>query len=240
MFDDRSFRRLAAWAAVASAPLAIACTVCTLAAFDFDLGAAAEPRTLLGAGARGATLWRAAMVLTLLGHYVLVAPMFALLARHWRVRGDVGRALGAAGYAYVFVGALGAAVLAATLPPIITTYAADPAQRATLAPLYDVLTSAVFTGLWNMLGTLCAGVAWLGFGAMLRTERPALAALTMTLGAASLLDALATMAGLEPIARVGLSLYLALSPVWALWTGIDALGDRKLAPAPLPAMAVIG
>jgi hypothetical protein len=228
MFDDRSFRRVAAWAAIASAPLAVAGSVLALASVDFDLGAFADPAALLGAGARGAVLWRWAMVLDLFGRFLLVAPMFAVLARHWRVRGDAGRALGAAANAYVLAGAVGAVVLAATLPPIMATYASDPAQRATLAPLFDVLANAVYVGLWNMLGATLGGIAWLGFGAVLRADRPGLAGLSTTLGAAALVDALATMAGIHVAAMAGLSLYLVLAPVWALSAGVDALElDRR-------------
>ena len=236
MFDDRSFRRVAAWAAIASAPLAVAGSVLALASVDFDLGAFADPGVLLGAGARGAALWRWAMVLDLFGRFLLVAPMFAVLARHWRVRGDAGRALGATANAYVFAGAVGAVVLAATLPPIMTAYASEPAQRATLAPLFDVLANAVYVGLWNMLGATLGGIAWLGVGAVLRTDRPGLAGLSTTLGAAALVDALATMAGIHVAAMAGLSLYLVLAPVWALSAGVDALELHRRETAALPTL----
>ena len=236
MFDDRSFRRAAAWAAIASAPLAIAGSLLTLAAVDFDLGAFADPRARLGAGAHGAALWRWAMGFDLFGRYLLVAPMFALLARHWRVRGDTGRALGAAGNAYVLAGALGAVVLAATLPPLMTAYAADPTQRAALAPLFDVLSNAVYVGVWNMLATTLGGLAWLGFGAVLRADRPGLASLTTTLGAASLVDAVATMAGVHVVAMAALSIYLVLAPLWAVSAGVDALELRRRESAALPVL----
>lgn len=240
MFDDHSFRRYAAWGALASVPLAIASNVLAVAAVDFDLATFADPRALLSVGARGATLWRAAMLLALFGYYLLVAPMFGLLGRHWRVRGDAGRALGAAGYAYVLAGAIGAAVLAAALPPVINAYAAEPAQRAMVATVFDTVSNVVYVGLWQTLGALLAGIAWTGFGLMLRTDRPALAALTLTLGTASLLEAAATIAGFDRVTLVGVSLHIVLAPVWALWSGVDALESRKAAPVPLPAMAVIG
>jgi hypothetical protein len=238
MIDDRDFQRLTAWGAIVSAPLALACNVLTLAAVDFDLGATADPRALLTTGAHGGALWRGAMLAALFGYYLLVAPLFALLARHWRVRGDLGRLLGACGFAYAAIGALGAVILAAAMPPILAAYAAEPAQRGALTVVFDTLTNVVYVGMWNSLATILGGIAWLGFGAMLRLERPALAGLTTTLGVASLVGAAATIVGLHLVALGALSLYLVLAPVWALWAGWDALGAVRRATSSLPHMTV--
>jgi hypothetical protein len=45
----------------------------------------------------------------------------------------------------------------------------------------------------------------------------------MLIGLAALLDSLGTMLGLEGLAFLGLSLYIILAPVWALWIGIELL-----------------
>jgi hypothetical protein len=93
-----------------------------------------------------------------------------------------------------------------------------------------------YGGLWNRLEVLLAGIWWLGIGLATRKERPAFGNTSMILGAASLLDRIGNILGIGPVAETGLSIYLYLAPVWALWFGVSLLRSTpRIADAPTAA-----
>ena len=241
MTRPSSLPRLAAWSAVASAPLALGCLFSALAAVGYDVDALADPAAGVGHGARGADWLYASMILDALGYYLLLAPAVLHLDRALRRRDDgLATLITASGLGYILVGALGASVLAAVCPPLMRELelAAEPETHAITLVLRAALL-AVHGGLWNFLEMILAAVFWLGAGAMLRAERPRFAALTMALGAAAAVDAVGETIGSAELASLGLSIYLVLAPAWALCLGVlvaRELGTR--APAPMP--AVIG
>ena len=59
---------------------------------------------------------------------------------------------------------------------------------------------------------------------MLRATHGRLGLVTIVLGVACLVDSLGTALNTDAIASTGLTVYLALAPVWACWMGIDLLG----------------
>jgi len=57
----------------------------------------------------------------------------------------------------------------------------------------------------------------------LRSERRVLSIITMIIGISALVDSFGNIVGIESFALVGLSVYIILAPIWALWFGIDLL-----------------
>jgi hypothetical protein len=224
--QQSSFRRWAAILAIASALVALASMILPLPALDYDVDAFTNPVRLLETGNRGAALMKWSLLLDLLGYYLLIAPLALLLWRWLAPRaGDWATLLCGLLLAYVLIGAAGAAVLAATLPRLMSLYTVvGQDQRGTVLALFNAFWDAVYGGLWNMLEELLAGVAWLGLGWLMRGERRRFAGLaTMVLGAACLLDAVGNVLGRERLAAPGLYLYLLLAPLWALGMGITFL-----------------
>src|SRR5262249_17926311 len=84
--SDRSFARVAAIAAIASAPLAAGNLVAMLAAVHFDLRGMTDPLVLLHAGRAAAPLWRWSMVLDVFGYYLPIVPLVLLLRTSLRYR----------------------------------------------------------------------------------------------------------------------------------------------------------
>jgi hypothetical protein len=221
-----SFRRWAAILAITSAVVALASMLLPLPAAGWDVDALSSPGRLLQMGNRGAAAMKWGLILDLLGYYLLIAPL-ALLLRRWLVAraGDWATLLCGLLLAYVLIGAAGAAVLAATLPRMMSVYTVVPEdQRAAVAGLFNALWDAVYGGLWNMLEELLAGLAWLGLGWLMRGEgRRFAGVVTMVLGGACLLDVAGTVLGRERLAAPGLYLYLLLAPLWAAGMGIAFL-----------------
>ena len=227
--DDAAFRRVTGMTAVLSALLAVASTGLLGAAVNFSPQAFLNPAAGLSLVAPGADhLLRWGLLCDILGYYLLQAPL-ALYLHRWL--GPKSPHLfplyTLAGLAYLLIGAIGAATLAAVLPPLLQSAGqASGAQQETLTMALQIVASGVVVGLWNTLGVILAGVWWLGVGRHLRPERPALGAATIVLGSAALLDAAGVWLGIPLLAALGLNVMLLLVPIWALWLGVDILRQR--------------
>jgi len=81
----------------------------------------------------------------------------------------------------------------------------------------------VFGGIWNILEALLAGVWFLGNGWLVWDERRIFSIVSMILGVSALLDSLGMILGIEALFLLGVSIYVFLAPIWALWIGIDLL-----------------
>lgn len=221
-----SFQRMAAWTAVLAAPLAIGSNVLTLTAVDFNFDAFSNTLLLLQAGADGAALWRWSMILDMFGYYLLLTPLTLVLWRWLKPQNPEWVGLFTLCLlAYILIGAMGAAILATVIPPLMVAQAAaTPGVEVVFTAFMDM----VYGGLWNILEEFIAGIGWIGLGLTLRHQRRALGVTTIILGAAALTDSLSNMLGIEPLAVLALNIYLLLAPVWALWLGISLL--RKPAP----------
>ena len=225
MNDHQSFQRFAALAAIISFPLALGSIVLSGMALDFNMEASTNPALLLSVGADGASLSRWGMILDMLGYYLPFLPVALFLQRWLGPRNpDWVRFYTICGLGYIFIGAIGAATLAAVQPPLINAYGqASLEQRVALETVYITMWNMVFGGLWNILGELLAGVWFLGIGLLLRDERRIFSIVSIILGASALLDSLGMILNIEVLALLGVAIYVLLAPFWALWLGIDLL-----------------
>ncbi len=225
MNNERSFQRLAGVTAIISAPLAFGSLVLSLAPVDFNVEVFSDMVLFISVGASGANLLRWAWVLDILGYYLLLAPV-AFILWHWlKPRGPTRIAFYTfCGLAYVLIGAIGAAILAAVWPPLINAYAgASGQQREILEAVFSSVADLVYGGLWGLLAGIPGGVWWIGIGLLLRSERRILGTITLILGIANLLAAIGAILNLGDLTMPFLSVYLFLAPIWALWLGIDLL-----------------
>jgi len=221
---DRSFTRLAAIAAIVSAPLAAGNLAAMLAAVHFDLSGITNPLVLLHAGQAAASLWRWSMVLDIFGYYLLIVPLVLLLRTSLRYRSRSWADLFSFSLlAYCLIGAAGGAMLATALPSLIRDYAAVPAHRVALQTVFAGYTDGLYRGLWNLLEEFLAGVGWIGVGAALHQRYRWLGLMSIILGAACLVDSAGTALNIDAMASAGLTAYLVLAPVWACWLGARLL-----------------
>ena len=226
MNDHQSFQRFAALAAIISFPLALGSIVLSGMAIDFNfMDAATNPVLALSVGADGANLWRWGMILDMLSYYLPLLPVALFLWRWLRPRNpDWVLFYTSCGLGYILIGSIGAAILAAVHPPLINAYAqASVEQRPALETVFSAVWNMVYGGMWNILGELLAGIWFVGVGLLLRGERRIFSIVTMILGISALLDSLGMILNFEGLALLGLSIYVVLAPIWALWLGIDLL-----------------
>ena len=225
MDQAQRFQQLAGAACLLAGACYVACGAAVAAAVNFNLSMAAFSGTMIAIGPRGGELLRWGMLLDGLGSYLLLAPL-ALYLWDWLKpeRTSLANLYSLCGLAYMLVGAIGAFVLAAALPPLINAYGpASAAQRETLQAVFNTVFTAVYRGLWNPLEVILLGVWLLGVGPWIARTRPALGRFTQLVGLAALLDAAGAVLGLEPVFTLGVSVLLALLPVWIIWWGVDLL-----------------
>ena len=225
MNSRQSFQRFAAVTAIVSFPLALASDVLSGIPTNFSPDVATNPALMLSVGTDGANLLRWGMILDMLGYYLPLLPLALLLQRWLRPRNpDWVRFYTICGLGYIFIGAIGAATLAAVQPSLILAYGqASVEQRYVLETVFVTMWNMVFGGIWNILEALLAGVWFLGIGLLLRDERRLFSIVSIILGVSALLDSLGIILGIEALFLLGVSIFVFLAPIWALWLGIDLL-----------------
>ena len=205
--DSSAFRRLAGFLAVIAFPLAFASNLLLLMPFGFDLEAASDPMEVLALGADHGAMLRWGLILDLFGYYLLLLPLTLVLRRWTRRETSQWMALATVcGIAYLMIGAIGAAGLAAAVPTLIDQYGLATAEvRSAIEVGFVLVNDFVVQGLWNTLEVLPLGV-WTGaVGTVLLHERRGLALLSFTLAAAAVLDGTAHILGVSLMADVALA-----------------------------------
>ncbi len=223
-----SERKVLGWLTLASALLALACMVVGLHAAQYDFDAFAEPSRLLDMTGVDLRSVRAFMLLDMFGFYLLLAPIVLSSHRFLAERTPWAQALTACGLAYVLIGAMGAAMLAAAWPSILAAHAVAPAQEALLLRSnFNLLTQLVYDGLWNTLEVLLAGVWWSGLGLALWPKNRAFAVLTVLTGVFPLLDGVAGLFAFAPLHDAMLTGYTVTSIVWPVVLGVALLRAKE-------------
>ena len=225
MNDHQSFQRFAALAAIISFPLTLGSIVLSGMAVDFNMEASTNPALLLSVGADGARELRQGMILDMFSSYYLPLLPVALFLWRWLGSRDPDWVLfyTICGLGYILIGAIGAVILAAVHPPLISAYSQSSVeQRPALETVFSAVWNMVYGGIWNILEALLAGIWFFGIGLLLRGERRLFSIFSIILGISALLSSLGVILGIEAIALLGV-IYGLLAPVWALWLGIDLL-----------------
>jgi len=229
-----SERRALGWITVLSGVLALACMALGLHAAQYDFDAFADPLRLLDKTGVDLRSLRAFMVLDMLGFYLLLAPIVLASHRFLRERTPWASTLTASGLAYVLIGAMGAAILAAAWPSILASHSvAAPEEALLLRSNFALFTQLVYDGLWNTLEVLLVGIWWCGLGLALWPRSRGFAVLTLLTGAFPLLDGMAGMFALAPLHEAMLTGYLVMSIVWPIVLGVMLLRVERATPAPV-------
>jgi hypothetical protein len=184
-----------------------------------------NPVMFLSVGNSGANFLRWGLILDMLGYYLPLLPIALFIQQWFTMKNSIWtRFYTICGLGYILIGATGAVTLAVVQPPLINAYAqASVEQRPVLETIFGAIWNIVYAGMWNILGELLVGIWFLGIGLLLRSERRVLSTITIIVGIPALVDSFGNIVGIESFALVGLSVYIILAPIWALWFGIDLL-----------------
>lgn len=229
MSDLDSLRRLAIYSIALAIVLSVPSSLAFFAAFGGDVEAAifGEPEAILGGGASAAVLLRWGAILDMFYSYLLIAPLTLYLHRRLRPikpwLADIGTI---GGFAYIFVGAAGAAILATVGSSLVEAYgAAAPADQAAIATAFDALRNIVYFGLWQMLDPITAGTWISTVGWLLLVQRPIVGRFLVVLGVGLMCLSGTTMLGIHSLTVLlaGVAVILLVSLAWI----IAARGRRR-------------
>jgi hypothetical protein len=186
---------------------------------------------LVGQAPQNAELFRWAMILDMLGYYVLLAPLFVAVGRRLYDLGEQGAGWWTIGaLMYVTAGSVAAMALAYGVPPLLRGYAhASSAGRQGYVIALTALGEAAVRGVWQTFDPIVTGAWAIASGLALgRLGRRFLGMVGVTLGITAVLFAGLRAAGIqwEPVlygvaAVVGVAIWayvLGLS-VW-LWRDV--------------------
>lgn len=221
----RPFQRLAGLLAIIAGPTAWSGLLLGLSAVGFDFEQFSDPRIILGLGPAAAPLLRWSFFLSMLGAYLLLVPLAIWLGSTLDDPGDPALRLTTfCGLSYLTLGAVGAAILAAVWPSLMTANASATGQeQAALLIAFTSATSIAEDGFQGVVQNL-AGAVWLvGLGSLLRRRRRLLAGFTIALGLCLLANAIGNLIEYEPLSLIGLTATILLVPLWSIWIGLELL-----------------
>jgi hypothetical protein len=132
-----------------------------LLAIDGHLSEIFHIERLVGQAPGNAELFRWAMILDMLGYYVLLAPLFVGVGRRLFDLGEQGAALWTIGaLMYVTAGSVAAMALAYGVPPLLRGYAhASSSGRQGFVLALTALGEAAVRGVWQTFDPIVTG-AW--------------------------------------------------------------------------------
>jgi hypothetical protein len=188
-------------------------------AIEFNVELMSDPANLITLGARVAPIFRGVEFVGMFGYYLLLMPASLYLWYWLKHRNPTLVSLYTIfGLGYIFIGAIGSAVLVSVAPPLMSAYPQAPeAQREVLEAVFQVVTDLGIVALFS-LSYILGGLWWLGIGLILRAERRVLGIATVIQGIATLGYGAGVMLQLEPLAALEPLTFFA--PIWALWLGV--------------------
>jgi hypothetical protein len=208
---------------IASGILALLCMIVGALAVEFNFDAFSNPVLALQYS-KNHQLAKWFLLLDLFGYYLLLLPVIFFIHQQYKYRSPWIPLFTFCGAAYVLTGSIGAAMLAEVWPGLMQDYLSATAQnQETIALQFKVSTIAVTNGLWNILEVLFAATWWIGIGSLLYRDKKITGILSIAVGAATLIDAVANMAELHLLAEIGLNIYLLLGIIWPLVIGVTII-----------------
>ncbi|MEI9809698.1 MAG: hypothetical protein WDO16_18570 [Bacteroidota bacterium] len=222
-----NYRFLVGAITILSGILALLCMITGGMAVNYNFDAFSDPVLALNYSANHQLVsWF--LLLDMFGYYLLLLPLIFYLHQQYKYRSPWTSLITFSGLAYVLIGAVGAAILAAVWPDMMQEHlTATSEQKEMIGGLFKAITLVVTKGMWNVIEMLFSAVWWIGIGKLLYRESKVLGALTMTTGISTLLDAAGNITGFHSLAEAGLNIYLLLAIVWAIVMGISIM--RKTA-----------
>ena len=160
--------------------------------------------------------------------YLPMAVVVMYFHHRLRVRNpELVSLLTAGGLAYVLIGSIAGALLAAAGPPLIAGYAAASAEgREAARVVLAALGNAAMVGLWGTLELICIGFWYLGIGWLLRSDWRRFAVLSIVVGVGMLVASVRTGLTGRTLAEVNgpidvvIAAPLGLFFVWIFWLAV--------------------
>jgi len=230
MTEQNSFRKLAGWLAILSAPFAYVNFALTGIASGGDSQNLSNIYNFINVGEKAGNLMKWSWLSDFLGYYLLLVPA-AFLLHYWlKKRNPYWMGIFTfCGLTYIFCGSVGAVILAKIWPTLITGYTnSSGVTKEIYGIVFTNSTEMVYGGMWSYLEFLLAGIWWIGVGFTLKQESRILGTVTIILGLFTLAAVVGEIFTLSYVTFSGFMVYLLLAPAWAGWLGITLLRKQNI------------
>lgn len=235
MNNTLNYSKIVAVFSILAGVLSLGCLVTGAFAVDFNFDAFSAPVLALRYSSRH-QLSRWFLLLDMFGYYLLLLPVLFYLHRQYKYSSPWTSLFTFCGAAYILIGAIGAAILAAVWPELMKDYLlASGGEKESILKIFSIVTQMVATGMWNILETFLAAVWWTGMGILLFKERKWLGVFTILTGLSSLIDSAGNIMEYKLLAEAGLNAYLIFSIVWPVWMGIYVMYSARNSMKAIPA-----
>jgi len=224
-----------AWCVGLALVISVVSGVLFLLAMDGHVSEVFHTERLVAQAPGNAETFRWAVILDMLGYYVLLAPLFVAVGCRLFERGERGAALWTIGaLMYVTAGSVVAMALAYGVPPILRGYAqASASGRHGFVVALTALTESAVRGVWNTFDPIVAGGWAVASGlARRRLGHRLLGTIGVALGAAAGLFAVLRSTGVrsDPVLYAAAALFFAA--VWAYVLGLSAWMLKAMGASP--------
>ena len=225
--EDLYFKKIVAWMAIISMPVAFSSTFLNTYWTNFNLLAFTAPEILLQE--MGNSSWLIiTFMLDLFGYYLPLIPLAIYIPTLLdKEHSGMVKLFTFSGLAYILCGSIGASLCISILPSLADSYLHSSGDEQLMYfTVFSAFFNGIFFGLWDLLDPILSGIWWLGIGVYLQRKWKVLGLVTMILGLFSLLTSVGYVVGNHTLQDIGLNFYLGLAPLWAFSMGVKILKER--------------
>jgi hypothetical protein len=222
-------RNLVSWFTILSGIIGLLSYTLVAGAVNFHFEFFSDATLIFSIEGVSSTMLRWSMITDIFGYYLLLLPVLFFI-HEWLNRKSTWRnVITFCGGAYIFAGAIGAAILGAAWPELLDKFAtATPEQQELIKSSFGTLALVVVNGIWNSFDALMFGVWFIAIGIFIKKEHAFWGWFTLFVGLLSAVDFAANTLEMKAVADTALNLYLILAPLWAIFFGLTMLRKKIL------------
>ena len=208
------------WFTILSGFIGLISYVLVAAAVNFNFEFFSKTTLIFSTQGVSSTLLKWSMITDIFGYYLLLLPMLFFIHEWLKDKTAWRSVFTYCGGAYIFAGAMGAAILGAAWPTLLDQFvSASPEKQEVIKSTFETFSLLVMNGIWNFFDALLFAVWFIAMGIFIKKEHGFWGWFTIVVGLLSAFDFLGNALDMKALADTALNLYLILAPLWAIAFG---------------------
>lgn len=221
-------RKWVSWLTILSGLTGLLSYTLVAGAVNFNFDFFSDATLIFSTEGVSSSMLKWSMITDIFGYYLLLLPVLFFLHEWLNGKSEWRNVFTFCGGAYIFAGAVGAAILGAAWPALLDKFpSATPEQQEMIKASFEMLALIVVHGIWNSFDALMFSVWFISIGIFIKGAHVFWGWVTIIIGLLSAVDFSANIFGLKTLADMALNLYLVLAPLWAIGIG-TAMLKRKI------------
>lgn len=227
MEDKHYYKNSVAWITIVSGVVGFISYLLVAGSVGFNFEFFSNPILIFSLPGVDIGMLRWSMIADIFGYYLLLLPVLFFIHEWLSGKTPWRNLITFCGTSYILAGAIGASILAATWPSLLSKFhISSTDQQETIKLIFESFSVMVGNGIWNLFDTIVCGVWMTGIGILIKKENSYMGWFTMLVGIISLLDGLGNILEIKSISDTALNLYLVLAPLWAIFIGLLILNKK--------------